>query len=142
MVVPQRIPIAWEAGYRTDTIGRYAGGQFYAAMHGVFRPGAGPAWYAYVHLFDHDGWYVETRVRLLARTEVLADVPGADRTLAGLLAGLSRVRYGDIAVRPFRFEHDGVLFGLIDESDEQRGPWVELYPDRLGFTPPWTGEYS
>ncbi|GAB7046190.1 hypothetical protein [Catenuloplanes indicus] len=142
MPVPRRIPIAWEAEHRTQTIGRYADGQFYAAVHGSYRPGAGPAWYAYVHLFDADGRYRETRVRLLARTAVLADSDGAERVLAGLLAGLHRIRFGNIAVRPFRFEHDGVLFALVDESDERRGPWAELYPDRLGFTEPWNGTYT
>ncbi|MDP9793483.1 formate hydrogenlyase regulatory protein HycA [Catenuloplanes nepalensis] len=139
MPVPRRIPIAWEADHQTHTIGRYAEGQFYAAVHGTYRPGAGPAWYAYVHLFDADGLHRETRVRLLARTGVLADRAGADRVLAGLLAGLRRVRFGDIAVQPFRFEHDGVVFALVDESDEHGVPWAELYPDRLGFTEPWNG---
>jgi formate hydrogenlyase regulatory protein HycA len=30
MAVPALIPIAHEAGYRTDTIGRYDDGQFFA----------------------------------------------------------------------------------------------------------------
>jgi formate hydrogenlyase regulatory protein HycA len=38
--------------------------------------------------------------------------------------------------------HGGVTFGLIDESDAERGDRVGLYPDRLGFTEPWDGLYS
>jgi hypothetical protein len=50
---------------------------------------------------------------------------------------------GDIAVKPFRGDFDGVVFGLIDESDDHRsGGWAELYPARLGFHAPWNGEYD
>jgi formate hydrogenlyase regulatory protein HycA len=52
---PSRIPIAHEPGYRTDRIGRYDGGLFFAA-----------AWdhHAYVHLFDHDGRHQTSTVVL------------------------------------------------------------------------------
>jgi hypothetical protein len=63
MPAPDLIPIAREPGYRTDTIGRYADGQFYAAVHGARRDGDHEPdmgrerirWYAYLHLFDADG---------------------------------------------------------------------------------------
>ena len=43
--------------------------------------------------------------------------------------------------------HDGVVFGLIDESGDRVGDgshvnWVEMYPDRLGFHEPWDGLYD
>jgi len=50
--------------------------------------------------------------------------------------------YGDIRIRLFRVDFDGVVFGLIDESEPERGDWVELYPDRLGFHEPWNGLYD
>jgi hypothetical protein len=34
-----------------------------------------------------------------------------------------------------------VLFGLLTGEDED-GSWAELYPDRLGFGPPWDGTYD
>ena len=37
MAVPQRVPIARGAGYRTDTIGHYRHGQFYAAVRSAHR---------------------------------------------------------------------------------------------------------
>jgi len=56
-------------------------------------------------------------------------------------------RDGDIAVRLFQTRHDGVLFGLVDESDDDPerghgGDWVELYPARLGFHAPWNGDHD
>lgn len=62
-------------------------------------------------------------------------------------APLSGKVYCDIAVRLFRTEHGGVLFGLVDESGDRAGDgrrvgWVELFPDQLGFQEPWDGRYS
>lgn len=37
MAVPDVVHIAREPGYRTDTIGSYRDGQFYAAIHGAHR---------------------------------------------------------------------------------------------------------
>lgn len=39
-------------------------------------------------------------------------------------------------------DFDGVVFGLIDESEPVRGDLIELYPDRLGFHEPWNGLYG
>jgi hypothetical protein len=67
--------------------------------------------------------------------------------LEALVANLPGKAYGDIAVHLFQTHHDGVLFGLIDESGDRAGDgshidWVELYPDRLGFHEPWDGGYD
>ncbi|WP_033337453.1 beta-ketoacyl-[acyl-carrier-protein] synthase family protein [Catenuloplanes japonicus] len=132
MALPSLIPIAYEAGYRTDRIGRYQDGLFYAN-----------AWdhHAYVHLFDHAGAYRESTIIRVPDRSLL------DPTLDELLAPLPGKEYGDIAVHLFRIEHDGVTFGLIDESgdraeDGDHIDWVELHPDRLGFSEPWDGLYS
>jgi formate hydrogenlyase regulatory protein HycA len=37
---------------------------------------------------------------------------------------------------------DNPWFELVDESDEERGDWAELYPNRWGFSPPWDGRYD
>ncbi|GAA2336879.1 hypothetical protein [Dactylosporangium salmoneum] len=147
MAVPQRIPIAHEPGYRTDAIGRFAGGQFYAAAHGARRDVEGdPAeefgWYAYLHRFDEDGRHEASTIRRIGLSRYLTDPDAPDRILAALLGELSRPRFGDIAIRPFQFTYDGVVFGLVDESEPDRGDWAELYPDGLGFAPPWDGTYS
>jgi hypothetical protein len=73
MPVPQRVPIAREAGYRTDTIGRHREGQFYAAVHGGHRDDDHPLdcvrkrvhWYASLHLFDADGSHCTSEISLI-----------------------------------------------------------------------------
>ncbi|WP_213454622.1 hypothetical protein [Rhizomonospora bruguierae] len=71
-----------------------------------------------------------------------AAVARAERELSELLAGLPGRHYGDVAIRLFQTVLDGVLFGLVDETDDEFGESVELYPDELGFVPPWDGEYD
>ncbi|WP_430789312.1 hypothetical protein [Actinoplanes sp. G11-F43] len=127
MTLPELIPIAYEADYRTDTIGRYDDGQFYAN---------GWDHHAFVHFFDHDGTYRESTV---VRVEHRRDL---ERVVGELVAAIPGRTFGDIAVGLFEFERDGVRFGLVDESAERDDAWAELYPDRLGFTEPWDGLYS
>jgi hypothetical protein len=92
------IPIRREAGCRTDTIGRHAGEQFYAAGCSLpsNRPGADL----------HDD----------------TDRRGIPSTSSDLLATLHGVEFDDIAIQLFRLDYDGYAFGLIDESDPERGP--------------------
>ena len=152
MPVPQRVPIARVAGYRTGTIGRYRDGQFYAAVHGAYRDDDGAPdwgrerirWYAFLHLFDADGNHRGSEISLIGIAPNLRGVLGerAAGRLASLLGQLEEAEFGDIAIRPFTVTHDGVTFGLIDESGSDRRDWAELYPDRLGFTDPWDGTYS
>ncbi|WP_127500618.1 hypothetical protein [Actinoplanes solisilvae] len=132
MPVPALIPIVYEPDYRTDRIGRYNDGQFYAN---------GWDHHAYVHLFSHDGVHRESRVvRVQHRDELIQQVDELVNALPGRV-------YGDIAIQLFRTEADGVLFALMDVSGDRAGDgghieWVELYPDRLGFDEPWDGTYS
>jgi hypothetical protein len=67
-------------------------------------------------------------------------VPGK---LTEMLDALPGRTFGNIKIKPFQAEFQGVLFGLVDESEERDGePWFELYPDRLGFSEPWHGAYD
>jgi hypothetical protein len=72
-------------------------------------------------------------------------VESAERVLSGWLADIGPLTFCDLAIRPFRVDFDDVVFGLIDESDDDPdeghgGPWAELYPQQLGFHEPWDGE--
>jgi hypothetical protein len=155
MSLPDRILIAWEKDSHTDTIGRYADGQFFLGFHGAhtgdptiegpFRLERPLRWLVYLHLFDHDGNHRSTTVKVISTTSTRMTDPERAQgyaEVAALLNTLHDVSFGEIAIRPFRIDLDNIVFGLIDESDEERGPWAELYPDGLGFAPPWHGYYS
>jgi formate hydrogenlyase regulatory protein HycA len=152
MAIPDVIRIAREPGYRTGTIGRYRDGQFYAAIHGAHSDDDKELdlhrerirWYAYLHLFDSAGYHQRSDVRLAGTGPYLRGElrQRAEAQLAALLAQLDGLHFGDIQIRLFREQHDGVTFGLIDESGAERGDWAELHPGQLGFSQPWDGTYS
>ncbi|MFF6996145.1 hypothetical protein ACFY93_14535 [Streptomyces sp. NPDC008313] len=160
MAVPDVIPIAHEPDHRTATIGRYADGQFLASITYAFPEGFRPddGWeerkrlYAVLHTFDAEGRHRDSEIWCAGTwAEQQRDPEGehsvlarAEAHLAKLLTGLAHPTYTDIAIRPFQLAVDGVRFGLVTEDDEtdEDGPWAELYPDRLGFGPPWNGRYD
>jgi formate hydrogenlyase regulatory protein HycA len=163
VTVPALIPIVHEPDYRTDTIGRYDGGQFFASLTYAFSDAYRSAddWqdhkllFAVLHRFDHDGHHTGSEIwRAGTMSDELRlagspESPGAraEKRLATMLDGLPGRRYCDIAIRPFEVVADGVSFGLVLEThDEDRREgdhdWAELYPDGLGFGEPWDGFYS
>lgn len=152
MAIPDVVQIRREAGYRTDTIGRYAAGQFFASVTCAFRGStkSGPEggepmrWYSVVHLFDREGNHVQSDIYFAGTTadDERETVRRAEEHLSELLDQLPGRSYGDIRIRLFRVDFDGVVFGLIDESEPDRGDWAELYPDCLGFHDPWNGLYD
>jgi formate hydrogenlyase regulatory protein HycA len=153
MAIPDVIPIRRIAGYRTDTIGRYDGGQFFAYVtgaspRGTFHAGwdwrAHKPWYAVLHRFDHAGAHLASSIH----TPGLGIRDGLAELLVTWLNELPGREYCDIAIRPFELIYDDTRFGLVLEShgDYPEGAteldWAELYPGRLGFSCPWNGRYD
>ena len=144
---PQTILIARIPAYRTEFAGTWSRGQFLGNVLSQTDPVAWAAgdrinsrrWYAYLHEFDREGNYLESTVESPGNGEGARQAPM--RLLEEWIAGIPGVMYGDIAIRPFQFEHDAITFGLIIEDGHGRD-WVELYPDRLGFHAPWDGSYD
>ncbi|QIY97160.1 hypothetical protein HEP87_28130 [Streptomyces sp. S1D4-11] len=157
MAVPPVIPIAYEPKSRTESIGRYADGQFLASITYAFPEGYRPddGWeqhkrlYTVLHTFDAGGRYRDSEIWCAgtwAEQQLAPDGPDsvlsrARAHLAKLLRSLPRRSYTNIAVRPFQRTVDGVLFGLVIREDEEEA-WAELYPDRLAFAEPWNGQYD
>ncbi|CAM5426015.1 hypothetical protein SAVIM338S_02392 [Streptomyces avidinii] len=159
MSVPEVIPVRHEPDYRTSTIGRRRGGQFFASVTAAFPEGWSgddwqpqKRWYAVLHQFDDAGRHVDSRIEFTGTT---ADgekraVAAASRLLAEWLVALPGRQYQDIAIAPFTVRFEGALFGLVLEEDEDAdeggeegdGVWAEFYPDGLGFYPPWDGQYD
>jgi hypothetical protein len=152
VAIPDLIPIMHEPGYRTDTIGSYVDGQFFASIVAGFAGGKFPGddwarhkrWYAVLHRFDHDGHHTGSDIWFAGATADGESAVGAaaEKVLHEWLAQLPGLVYGDIAVRLFQLEVDGIVFGLVDETDDEFGEHVELHPDDLGFSEPWDGEYD
>jgi hypothetical protein len=155
MSIPEVLSIRREPELRTATIGRHDGGQFFGYGTGARHD---DRFFAVLHLFDHDGRHLRTRVWPL-REDTGGGDPGIDRVLKELdswLAALPGREYGDIAVRLFEETIDGVFFGLVAESHrdasdgecqdgsdgEREDDWIELYPGGLGFHAPWDGSYD
>lgn len=161
MAVPEIIPIAYEPEYRTDEIGRYTDGQFFASIT-YARPDGythGEDWkdvkrlYAALHRFDFDGRHVDSdlwcagswREQEQRRGQPDSPLTRAEARMAELLRALPQRAHQNIGIRPFQVTFDDVLFGLVIEQhgeNEDEDDWAELYPDRLGFCAPWNGEYS
>lgn len=160
MAVPAVIPISYEPKHRTDSVGRYAEGQFLASITYAFPQGfrLEEGWeehkrlYTVLHTFDSAGHYRDSRIWCAGTWAEQSRDPhgehGEDPVLtrarvhlARLLRGLPRRSYTDIAIRPFQLTVDDVLFGLVIRED-QDGSWAELYPDRLAFGEPWDGTYD
>jgi formate hydrogenlyase regulatory protein HycA len=147
MTIPKAIPIERAAGHRTKFAGTWARGQFLGNVLSQTDPVAwadgdrvnSQRWFAYLHEFDPEGRYLESTVKSPGIGEAARQE--ARRLLQEWLEGIPGRVYGDIAIQPFRFEHDGILFGLVIEDGHGRD-WVELYPDRLGFYEPWDGKYD
>lgn len=150
MAAPEVIPISYEPDYHTDTIGHWEGGQFLGSVVAAFPEGythtddwrAHKRWYAVLHTFDAAGHHSGSRIeRTGADDNYRAAVDAAQERLKQWLNALPGPRYGDIAIRPFRHEVDGVLFGLVIEAFEG-DEHAELCPDDLGFYEPWDGSYD
>ncbi|MFD7133786.1 hypothetical protein [Streptomyces sp. NPDC059894] len=157
MAVPDVIPIGYRPKHRTESIGRYADGQFLASITYAFPEGFGldEGWeehkrlYTVLHTFDADGRYRDSQIRCAGTwADHLRDPHGEDSVLtrarvrlAHLLRSLPGRSYTDIAIRPFQVTHENVVFGLLVRKDEDE-TWAELYPDRLAFAAPWDGTYD
>jgi formate hydrogenlyase regulatory protein HycA len=132
MPVPDRIPIAHEPGYRTDLIGSWDDGLFFAGFCGT----------TYLHLFDHDGHHLRSHIGIAEEAVGADDVTACMSRLREIVDDLPGRRFGDIAVRLFCVEHAGRKWGLFDLSPGHIHPHVEMEPDSLGFNPPWNGLYD
>jgi formate hydrogenlyase regulatory protein HycA len=152
MAIPDRIPIAYEPDYRTDSIGTFDDGQFFGSVAATVEDGAGARddwyrykrWYAVLHKFDADGAHIGSQIWCAGTSEDEAtSIDRARARLAEWLDALSGRVFGDIAIKLFHVEVDGHIFGLVDESEEYDGQdHAEFVPDDLGFDPPWDGCYD
>ncbi|MDA0638217.1 hypothetical protein OUY22_32830 [Nonomuraea sp. MCN248] len=150
MAVPEIIPIGYEPEYHTGDIGHWEGGQFLGSVVAAFPEGythtddwqAHKRWHAVLHTFDAAGHHLDSRIeRTGTDDDHWVAVNTARDRLDGWLGELPGLRFGDIAIRPFRHVVEGVLFGLVIETFEDT-EHAELYPNTIGFYEPWDGSYD
>jgi hypothetical protein len=128
--------------------GAFPKGQKYPDPSGDWR--SIKRWYAVMHHFDPDGNHLSSEAwsgGTTADGQMLA-VDRACAKLSEMFESLDGARQEDIWIKPFCYEQDGYLFGLIYEGErfEEEGPereWVILEPNDVMFHPLWnSGEYS
>lgn len=149
-MVPDLIPMR-QVDY-LETIGHYRDGQFLAfVVAGIQGQPSGDdwksrkRWYAVLHRFDHDGNHTNSDIWFAGSTAdgENAVIKRAAERCDEWLADLPDRQFGDVAIKTFAVTVDDIVFGLIDETDdEEAGGYVELYPSELGFSEPWDGHYE
>jgi formate hydrogenlyase regulatory protein HycA len=152
MAVPQSIKILREEGYHTDQIGKYGGGNQFMGFVTATLPTPLPAdweahkrWYAVLHTFDKKGKHLNTEAWFAGTTASgeRKAVKKAEARLAEMIAGLSKVRHGNIKVGLFQVQIDGHTFGLVDASEPKEDyESIRLLPNDLAFFAPWDGTYD
>lgn len=144
---PELLPIMREENYHTHYLGETEQGTlFFGYETFVFPKGFSTEnWqderleYALVYLFDQDGNHIETKYKLAGKTSEISPNQTND-LLSDLLAGLGRLEFKDIKVKPFKTLIDGIEFGLIPNDEIQI---IELQPSStIAFGEPWDGEYD
>lgn len=108
-------------------------------------------WLAVLHLFEPDGTHRRTEVDcsvFCSEGDAAIEQVNAifEARLIDLVLNHGAVK-GDIWVKPFEVEIDGLVHGLIYERDDDDpddpSEWVILEPRDIMFHPPWdSGEYS
>ena len=101
-------------------------------------------WHAVLHKFDANGQHLGTEHKAIGRTSdgEEAVVKLATETLEDYIRTLGVVRYGDIAIKLFKVEFDGAVFGMIETSIRGEGASVTMEPGDLVFREPWNGDYD
>jgi formate hydrogenlyase regulatory protein HycA len=102
-------------------------------------------WYVVLHTFDKKGKHLNTEVSFAGTTASgeRKTVEKAQARLAEMIAGLGKVRYGNVKVGLFEVEIDGHTFGLVDASEPDEGyESIHLLPNDLAFFSPWDGSYD
>jgi hypothetical protein len=150
---PETIPINLDGSYMR-WIGKAADGSQFLISNAFIQEASGSAgrrYFTTFYLFDADG--------SLKRSQIDEVGEGSDKTtaLAALekvktireqhIASLGRVKYGNISVRPFEVQHQGVAFGLIASDPPNKAGrtslQVALQPGNIvTFRPPWNGDYG
>jgi hypothetical protein len=150
---PETIPINLDGSYMR-WIGKTADGSQFLISNAFIQEAnssAGRRYFTTFYLFDADGTLKRSQIDEIGegsdKTTALAALEKVKTIREQHIAGLGRLKYGPINVRPFEVQHKGAAFGLIasEQPDKAGRPgWqVTLQPGPIvTFRPPWTGDYG
>ncbi len=94
--------------------------------------------YIVLHLFDILGNHLTTKYYSGGMASN-CDQGAMDMKFKQWIDELGNFEFGDILIKLFQTEIDGIVFGLVPASDNSS---VELQPSStIAFMPPWDGEY-
>jgi hypothetical protein len=99
-------------------------------------------WYGVIHVFEMHGEHAQT-VTFLGGTEAEGRAESGRRAFDQLneaILMMDEPEFCDISIKPFRYEVDEYLFGLVVDEDEPTS--ATLWPNDIMFHAPWDGEYS
>jgi hypothetical protein len=156
--LPELIPINLDGSYMR-WIGKTAeGSQFLISNAFIQEPSAsasggvaGRRYFTTFYLFDADGKLKRSQFDEVGdgsdKTTALAVLEKVKAIREKHLTSIGPVKYGNINVRPFQVQRDGVAFGLIATERPNktgRSGWqVILQPGGIvTFSPPWNGDYG
>jgi hypothetical protein len=146
---PAAIQINREEDYHTHYIGDTKDGlQFFAYNTFYLEPTDGgftDNWqkyrkeYAVLYLFNAAGDHIETKHWYAGTTDQIKDGMVSAK-IEEMLLELGDISYGNIMVKPFSTEIDGITFGLIPYDEYET---INLEPSStISFHGPWNGEYD
>lgn len=92
-------------------------------------------WYSVLYLFDREGNHVRSDICFAGTKADGERETGrrAEERLSELLDELPGRSDSDIRIRLLRVDFDGVVFGLIDEFEPERGDWSSCTQDCASF---------
>ena len=143
---PVSIPICHD-DYNAKHIGRTGDGkQFFLTTPFIPALGSEGCEFISLYLFDTEGTLLSYQIQNLGPRETLDETAAKDQYNA-LLNSLGDVEFGDIRIKPFQVENDGVTFGLIpidpEFIEEDENGALEIQPGNyMAFYPPWDGDYD
>lgn len=131
-MIPNKIKIARREDWHTHYVGQFGDGNIFIGFPffgGIqqTRP------MAVLHLLDSNGNHTGSQIW---ETEKMMQ---AEQALSQAIDNLPGARFGDVMIRCFIVELNGMIFGF--EPDEIRNR-VNYIPYGLSFIPPWDGTYD
>jgi hypothetical protein len=150
MDFPEKLPIERIEEYHTHYLGLCSENRLFWGYETFFFPVGTmgrEGWqnyrrdYVMLHLFDGQGNHLEIRSEFLG-TAAESNAQASSEKLEQWVDDLGEVQYSDIEVKLFQVTIDGIVFGLVPNTEDEENPSIELEPSStIALYEPWDGSY-